>query len=106
MGASRTLLRKLDLDLIARMEASGRIERKQKAKRGKPPRDASKYRDARRNAQRGQVWRNSFSASTIETVCLNGSFRGAVGLNRSSRWPRAKSYAHAREIGPSLEPVR
>lgn len=106
MGASRTLLRKLDLDLIARMEASGRIEKKQKAKRGKPPRQASKYRGARRNAQRGQVWRNSFSDQQRQDVCHDGSFGGAIKLNRSRRWPRAKSYAHAREIGPSSEIVR
>lgn len=27
-------------------------------------------------------------------------------LNRSRRWKRAKSYQHAREIGPSAEVVR
>jgi hypothetical protein len=52
MGASRTLLRKLDLDLIARIEASGRPEKPKKITRKKKPREADTYRGARRNALR------------------------------------------------------
>jgi hypothetical protein len=52
MGASRTLLRKLDLDLIDRLEASGRPEKSKKITRNKKPRLADTYRGARRNARR------------------------------------------------------
>jgi hypothetical protein len=52
MGASRTLLRKLDLDLIDRLEASGTPEKPKKITRTKKPRLADTYRGARRNARR------------------------------------------------------
>jgi hypothetical protein len=46
------LTRKLDLDLIARIEASGPPKKVAKVTRTKPPRDASTYRGARRNDRR------------------------------------------------------
>lgn len=52
MSASRTLARKLDLDLIARIEASGAPEKPRKISRNKKPRKADTYRGARRNARR------------------------------------------------------
>lgn len=44
MGASRTLLRKLDLDLIARIEASGPPEKPKKPLTKRKPRLAETYR--------------------------------------------------------------
>jgi hypothetical protein len=37
---------------------------------------------------------------------LDYSFKGAVPLNRSQRWPRAETYQAARDASPSIEPVR
>jgi hypothetical protein len=39
-------------------------------------------------------------------VFKGGPYRGPISLNRSQNWPRAKSYAHAREISPSADVVR
>jgi hypothetical protein len=52
MGVSRTLLRKLDIDLIDRLEASGTPEKPKRIARKKKPRMAETYRGARRNARR------------------------------------------------------
>jgi hypothetical protein len=52
MGASRTLARRLDLDLIARIEASGPPKKVTKVKTTKEPREAATYRGARRNERR------------------------------------------------------
>ena len=102
MGASRTLLNKLDLDLIARMEANGRIERNPPAKRKIEPREGFTYRGARRNAARTDL-----SLMQRHAPKLKEHIAPAVYLNRSDKWPRARSYAYAREISPCPErPVR
>lgn len=66
-------------------------------------RDGSSYRGARRNATRktGAVMQRSTQAKVLERP-----FRGSISLNRSQNRMPAKSYAHAREISPSTEPVR
>jgi hypothetical protein len=67
----------------------------------KTPRKASSYRGARRNADRVKGWREAtFAKSRPLAHPIN------IPLNRSQKWRRAKSYAHAREIGPSAEMVR
>lgn len=66
-------------------------------------RQASDYRGARRNAGRIKGWP---AATFAKSRPLASSFRPGALLNRSPNWPRAKSYAHAREIGPSAEHVR
>jgi len=101
MGASRTLLRKLDSDLIARIEASGRPEKPKKRPLLRKPRNGESYRGARRNATRatGAVMLR-LGPEPIESIAP------AAYLNRSDKWRRAKTYAYAREIGPSSEPVR
>lgn len=91
MGASRTLLRKLDIDLINRIEASGRPEKPKKSERKKKPRPFESYRQ---NGRRPKA------------PVMDGSYRGPIFLNRSQNWLRAKTYARAREISPSAEPVR
>lgn len=90
MGASRTLIRKLDLDLIARIEASGKPTKQAKSSKNEP-RPASSYRQNGRPAKAN---------------VKGGGFRGRITLNRSENWLYAKSYRHAREIGPSSEPLR
>jgi hypothetical protein len=103
MGASGCLTRKLDGDLIERLLASGRIERKDAVKsKDRFPRPAATYRAARRNAVRklGLNLMQRHAPEVIEEIAP------AAYLNRSDRWPRAKTYAYAREIGPSTEPVR
>jgi hypothetical protein len=77
----------------------GTLEPAKKIK--KPRRDAATYRGARRNADRIKGWP---SATFAKSRPLARSI--SIPLNRSDRWPRAKSYAHAREISPSSEPVR
>lgn len=71
------------------------------AKRRKTPRPANTYRQngARSIAPHGR-WR------AAPDIVKDRSFRGPITLNRSDRWPRAKTYAYAREISPSSEPVR
>ena len=101
MGASRTLLRKLDLDLIARMEASGRIEKKKRPPLKRKPRSAESYRGARRNATRETKAVMLRLGEEVQELIAP-----AASLNRSDRWVRATSYAYAREISPSAEPVR
>jgi hypothetical protein len=102
MGASRTLLRKLDLDLIARIEASGRPDKPTQSLKTHAPRPGWTYRGARRNAVR----------ETKAVMLRRGaevkdrSYSGSIELNRSPKWSRCKSYSYAREIGPSAEPVR
>lgn len=68
----------------------------------KSPRPASTYRGARRNAvrTRGMNLMQRHAPEAIESIAP------AAYLNRSDKWPRAKTYAYAREIGPSSEPVR
>ena len=96
MSYSRTLARHLDHDLIARIEASGRPEQPKRAARKKTPRLGWTYRGARRNEARktGAVMRRA-GPEPIETMLPMPL------LNRSDKWPRAKTYAYAREISPS-----
>lgn len=103
MGASRTLSRKLDL--IARIEASGRPEKAKLPVRKRKPRNAQSYRGARHNATRptGAVM---VRLGGEEGVIIDGSYGGSIELNRSQNWSRCKSYAYAREIGPSSEMLR
>jgi hypothetical protein len=73
----------------------------QPKKKSKTPRPAETYRQhGGQGIDPKGRWRSR------REVFMERGFRGAVTLNRSARWPRAKSYAHAREIGPSAEPVR
>lgn len=102
MGASGTLLNKLNLDLMARMEASGRIEKTKRPPLKRKPRNGESYRGARRNATRA-----------TGTVMLRlgedaqESIAPSAELNRSQKWSRAKTYSYAREISPYPErPVR
>lgn len=82
------LERKLDLDLIARMEAGGRPKQQTKTRKNKP-RKAETYRAARRNAMRGSVWKG-IDPTHIQTHVIT--------LNRSRKLPTAKSYADAAVI--------
>lgn len=59
------------------------------------------YRGSRRNADRIKGWPEATFAKSRPLAPSK-----FIPLNRSQKWPRAKSYAHAREIGPSSEPVR
>ena len=84
------LERKLDEDLIDRIDAgwtpSARIK---PVKKSKPPREASSYRGARRNAERGMVWR-AIHASRVKV-----HHAPPVHLNRSKKWdgvPLTKPY--------------
>ena len=82
------LERKLDEDLIDRMEAGWTPSaRTAPVKKSKPTRELSSYRAARRNAARGTVWRGAPSAYLSSP---------AVRLNRSKKWDGTKpvrSYA-------------
>lgn len=73
----------------------------QPKKKTKSPRPAETYRQHGGQGidPRGR-WRSR------PEVFKDGGDRWPISLNRSARWPRARSYAHAREIGPSSEPVR
>lgn len=93
----RRLERHVDWDLADRIAASGPVKKQPKTKSSKEPRVAASYRGARRNAFRGSVWAGASAHREHSFAKL---------LNRSSNWPRAKSYEHAREIGPSSEVVR
>jgi hypothetical protein len=73
----------------------------QPKKKTKTPRGAETYRQ---NGGQGIDPKGRWRARA--EVFKDGGFRGPVTLNRSARWPRAKSYTHAREIGPSSEPLR
>ena len=75
------LERKLDEDLIARMEASGTIQRTKPAKKKDlTPREGSSYRAARRNAAKGTVWR------AIHLSRIKVQHPPPVRLNRSRKW--------------------
>lgn len=104
MSASRRLLRNLDHDLIARIEASGPVKKIAKVKADRlvsgVGRASGSYRGARRNAARGFVWEPAVRPKSYT------HFSYAIELNRSDRWPRATTYAYAREISPSARPVR
>lgn len=93
----RRLERHVDWDLTERILASGPIKKRDAIKTTKTPRAAKTYRGARRNAMRGSV---------CPGASAGRGYLGPIGLNRSNHWPFAKSYQHAREIGPSAETVR
>ena len=76
-------------------------EQPKPAKRRKTPRPANTYRQ---NGARSIVPHGRWRADA--DVFKDRSFRGSITLNRSDLWPRAKTYAYAREISPSSEPVR
>jgi hypothetical protein len=100
VSASRTLLRKLDLDLIERLK-NGVKHQPKPVRKVKPPREASSYRGARRNVDRSKGWPEATFAKQRPLAQSR-----LIPLNRSDRWPRAKTYRYAREISPSSEPVR
>lgn len=83
------LERKLDEDLIDRMAAGWTpSSRTTPAKRSKPPRAASSYRAARRNAAKGLVWRGHLEITKVIEP-------PTVRLNRSRKWdgvPLTKPY--------------
>jgi hypothetical protein len=68
---------------------------------GNGPRPAASYRGARRNADRIKGWPSATFAKSRPLAAPIW-----IELNRSAKWTRAKSYAYAREISPSTEPVR
>jgi hypothetical protein len=72
-------------------------------KHKKGPRPASTYRGARRNATRptGAIMQRRGDDPRVISLA---PYR--IKLNRAQHWPRARSYQHAREIGPSAEVVR
>lgn len=93
--------RRLDADLIERILANGPQGgiRKRSIKTAKAPRPADSYRQNNRSGPRGR-----WGASLDDFK--DGSFRGRISLNRSWRWRPASSYAAARELSPSSQPVR
>lgn len=97
----RRLERHVDWDLADRIAASGPIKKQPRTKTSKTPRSAATYRGAQRNVDRIKGWPSATSDKRRPLARDRG-----VNLNRSDRWPRAKSYQHAREIGPSSEVVR
>jgi hypothetical protein len=70
-------------------------------KKTKTPRPAETYRQ---NGARSIAPQGCWLAHP--NVFRDRPHRTSIALNRSQNWPRARSYAHAREIGPSAEPVR
>jgi hypothetical protein len=73
----------------------------------KGPRPASTYRGARRNATRPT---GAIMQRRGPEPCFISLAPRHIPLNRSQNWSRATStftsYEHARQIGPSAEPVR
>jgi hypothetical protein len=93
------LERKLDMSLVRRIKARPdgslyipRTEAKP-IHTVKPPRDASDYRGAQRNADRIKGWP---SATFAKSRPLAPAF--GAPLNRSQNLPHAKTYAKAAEI--------
>ena len=95
------LERKLDEDLIDRIDAGWTPSARTKpVKRAKPPREASSYRAARRNAERGTVWKgiepkNPSSLETGDAIWDGKQYVKAVRINRSKKWdgvPLTKPY--------------
>jgi hypothetical protein len=66
------------------------------------PRPAATYRGARRNATRatGALMPRRGPEPRFISLC-----RYIIPLNRSQNHPRARSYAHARDLSPSTRPV-
>lgn len=99
----RLILKNIDDDLAERILASGLVKRTKPVKTKKKPRAGATYRSARRNATRET---GAIMVRRGPKVRPHSSAPYRISLNRSDRWPRAKSYHHAREIGPSAEVVR
>ncbi len=100
----RRLERHLDMDLVGRIRARpdgslyvARVENPKPMHKVKPPRDASNYRGARRNADRVRGWPSATFAKSRPLAVEFG-----VPLNRSRHLPRAHSYARAAEISQAL----
>lgn len=72
MRYARKLLRGIDFDLVERIEASGKIERRPKAKSGKTPRHSSTYR------QNGAI---------AKPLVKDRSFKGPIRLNTTRNRP-------------------
>lgn len=96
----RRLERHVNWDLADRIASSGPIKKQPVTKTKKRPRKAETYRGARRNHHRGSVWPGVLA----QRDPLFAEPRAT--LNRSAKWKPARSYQHAREIGPSSEIVR
>lgn len=93
MSASRRLMRALDPDLIARIEASGKP-----AKPKKTPVRAIRHADTYRGARR-LFQGKSFTPATAEIIKWRTSCPRQIGLNRSHHWPTAATYAEAATMG-------
>jgi hypothetical protein len=94
------LERKLDISLVARIKKRDdgslyipRAEPKPIAKM-KPPRASSDYRGSRRNATRAT---GAIMVRRGGHIIKSSLYR-TPRLNRSDKWPRAKSYVMAREV--------
>jgi hypothetical protein len=70
----------------------------------KTPRPAVTYRAQRRSLARGRKWNPPMHRIGAE---VQEGWSPSVELNRSDKWPRARTYSYAREISPFPErPVR
>lgn len=45
-------------------------------------------------------------SGSMRNATVDGTFKGPIHLNRARRWKTFWSYAKAREMSPSAEPVR
>jgi hypothetical protein len=77
----RRLERHLDLDLIARMEASGRPEKPRRMAKVRAIRHGDTYRGARRNAAG-----RSFEPLTVNQIEWRTLCPRIIPLNRSAKW--------------------
>ena len=86
MSYARSLARRLDPDLIERIEAGGKPQKQTASKSRREPRASSEYRGHARNVQRGSVWRAPFNFSR-EARIIDGSFKGPIRLNaKRAKW--------------------
>jgi len=76
-------------------------EQPEKKKIKRLPRNGQSYRASRRN----EAKRNKTKMIRLADDVREGD-TPEVRLNRSENWPRAASYAYAREISKSKEPLR
>jgi hypothetical protein len=94
MAAGRRLTRRIDWDLVERIEAGGsRPPKRTKPKIESEARKASTYRCARRNRDRINAWplQSAFrQRRQLEPI--------SIPLNRSRDLPFAPTYQRAREI--------
>jgi hypothetical protein len=104
MSTSRGLHRRIDVELVERIQASGLPKKVEVAKKKVrlDPRNRESYRAARRNAARKAKTKMIRLGPEVEE-----GWTPAPELNRSQKWSRAISYSYAREISPYPErPVR